>query len=169
MNKSYSALRCSTTKLKIISFAVEVIEPCTDVANEGKAETTQCIYRVSQLCQIHFVWLCLCESGDCFVFLACIHSFCCIFIYSIISQSCIWTVVIIIIISEWPQLTFANLKAIWLFRALRSPLHHKWHPPEAYAPARKRLSWWTLQSGNKSLVCLCLSVCDCVRKTGYFI
>lgn len=60
---------CCDAKLKIISPAIRVIEPCTDVSTEGKTNTAQHIYcGFTTLHQIHFVCLWLCEIDDCFIF-----------------------------------------------------------------------------------------------------
>lgn len=63
-----TGIRCDT-KLKIISTAIRVIEPCTDVSTEGKTNTAQYIYcGFTTLHQIHVVCLWLCEIDDCFIF-----------------------------------------------------------------------------------------------------
>lgn len=143
-----SAGICYDTRLKIISPAVKVVEPCTDVSTEGKTNTRQYIYcgfttlsdgfRVSaRVCVMRTL---LYIQRPPFNAARISISFIPLFASIRAPSEQYWLPVI----SKWSQLRFANSKAIWLIRALRLAIHHKSHP--ALRPINMQgvhLSWWT--------------------------
>lgn len=135
---------CYDTKLKIISAAVKVIEPCTDVSTEGRTNTTQYIYcgfttPADTFCV--FVWGGRLLYIQQLPFIASISfSFIPLFPNIRAPSEQYW----LHVIPKWSQLRFANSKAIWLIRALRLAIHHKSHPPlRPINMQGMHLSWWT--------------------------
>lgn len=166
-----SAAVCCDTGLKIISTAIRVVEPCTDVSTRGRTNKAQ----------LYLLWFHNSLSDTlCVSFFAgggrlphigqpSIHRRHYIFISSIISQyhsphlnSTDYT-----LFPNDHSWGFANSKAIWLIRAFSLAIHNRPHVPpsacRAYTCARRLLPGWSV-----ACVCVCVSLME--RKLlGFFL